>query len=189
MSEGELSEVPKFPKEFVRAGDASAIPCTSKMSPTGTHFYAQIDFRGDMRSMCRFCGARQIDTAEPVTLSFRPPNEVAKTDKPKTLDEFAEQLRAAVPVTEPGKEAFEQPVSRAQAASIAAELSGQPAHAYRRKVGKRKICILQVEQGGGKVALLFEGSDWWIALRGLYSFLKNRGKLSGPDDGGETVPA
>lgn len=85
------------------------------------------------------------------------------------------------------REEHEKYVSRKQAVSVAEELTGRRCWGARRRVGRVKIRALYVDQGDGEKALMFEGSDWWMVLRSLFSYLKNRGRLDIDEAGGADV--
>ena len=160
------------------------------------HFFAVVQYRGAEKLMCRFCGTppprlgQQLDAkAKEPSANENPPEASPVESDEAGIERIRAAIREAVAEAEPGREAFERPISRAHAESVAEELTGEACRAYRRKVGKRKLCVLHVEQGEGKVALLFEATDWWLTLRALFSFLKNRGQLPGTGEGGELVPA
>lgn len=91
------------------------------------------------------------------------------------------------PLGEKRREEHERNVSREQCISVAQELTGRECWCAKRRVGSVKIRTLYVHQGEGEKALMFEGSDWWIVLRLLFSYLKNRGQLEIDEQGGSEV--
>lgn len=191
-------KLPRFPRQFVRFDESSKIPCPSDRSPTKMHFFTMIDGMGGKRA-CRFCGTKEMDV-QPAVSVFPSTIENAKVDIHPALEDSEWESRVAKaiqfrgdqsPLATPAREQFEENISRGKAASVARDLTGRHCWTVKRKIGRKKICVLHVDQGEGAKSLVFEASDWWMVLRALHVFLKNSGRLAidENDEGGELVPA
>ena len=145
--------------------------CPSANSPTGRHHFGRY-VRGVPVSneragiSCKFCGvAPDVDAGEAMDGALLAVNTQAEAPMPDSAHRRA-------------REPFETEVSRKQASSVAAEMSGRECWAVKRRViGGGKICVLHVDQGEGQRSLIVNGSDWWAVLRSLRAWLREHGKL------------